>query len=104
MGDFGGTRPLYSTRLLGRPLPGSIVGTGSLRGAQTERRTPDPTVVGPILQAARVAPQREVGPPRGFPAGEGDRPREGRDRGEAAELGAPQVRESPAHQEREAGA
>src|SRR2546425_672615 len=80
-----------------RPLPGSIVGTGSLRGAQTERRTPDPTVVGPILQATCVAPQREIGPARGFPAGEGDRPREGRDRGEAAELGTPQVRESPAH-------
>src|SRR2546430_10425414 len=85
------------------PLPGSLIGTGSVRSAQTEGRTPDATMVRPVLQTPRPAFEREIGSARRIAAGEGHRVGEGRDRGEAAEFRPAQVREGPAHQERTAG-
>src|SRR2546429_10012265 len=85
------------------PLPGSLVGTGSVRSAQTEGRTPVATMVRPVLQTPRPAFEREIGSARRIAAGEGHRVGEGRGRAEAAEFRPARGREGATHRERTAG-
>src|SRR3972149_3856552 len=85
-----------------RPSPRERLrlGTWITRGTEAAGGPPAVPLVGPVLQAPHATPEGEVGPARGGRTGEGHRPREGRDRGEAAELRPEKVREGPAREER----
>src|SRR5438067_13618617 len=95
----GAAPPLNITWKLGRLFTEVPCGTGSVRGAQAEGRAAHPTVVRLVLQAADPAAQVEIGPLRRIATGHGDCLRYSGNRGEAADIGPPQVGEGPAHQE-----